>query len=323
MTASFPQIWDSGELRIQQIDREIRFVGLKRSGNHAILNWIIRQGGRSILHFNNVRPDDPYQAWALTTCTTDDIEHVARAIYSIEDTTLAVVGDAKSYPQHPVYPDLRVGERLDVLLLRDPFNLVASRFRRGGAWGELSTYVSGMSLTQMWVTYALEFLQKTRWLSRDCVRVSYNQWCRSETYRRKLAERLGLTFTDEGFREVTSFGGGSSFERTEMDGSADLMRTDHRWRRFENDPSFVALFQDPLLLDLAEEIFEFDDRTASFISDTLRPRSNRRSALSRWWAMKVGQRLVARLRRSDLLRRIHARVTRKRRAERLPMKRPE
>jgi hypothetical protein len=295
---------------LRAIEDEVRFVGLKRSGNHAVLNWIIRQSPGSVVHFNNARPEHPYQRWARSAATPPDQPRQQRAIYSIEDTSLAVVGDRHSYPRRRVYPDLEVGRRRDVLLLRDPFNLVASRFQRGGSWGRMSTYVSGLTIPQLWVTYALEFVGRTSWLSPNCIRIDYSRWCRSQEYRRALAAQLGLLFTDAGFEEVTRFGGGSSFDGTRMDGKATAMRTQERWREFRDEAGFRALFRDPLLLELAEGIHELDDDLREFVRAKLRPRASRAVAWDRQWRIRVAQPAITRLRRSPWSRRLHGLLTR-------------
>ena len=311
----------AGALTVQNIGTEIRFVGLKRSGNHAIVNWIVRQSKGPILHFNDVRPDEPYHPSRLVNGAWAEALAVDTTIYSIEDTALAVVADAHSYPRRDVYPDLRCDRRIDVLLLRDPFNLFASRFRRGEPWGRKALYVNGMSTPQLWVSYALEFLGQSRWLDPRCIRINYNQWCKSLEYRRELARVLDLEFTDEGFNAVTNFGGGSSFESTNMDGKADLMKTDQRWRTFVDDPRFLQLFEDPLLLDLAQEIFDLDEETAAMVNERLRPRTRKVSAARRRWATAVWQRVIARLRRSSVMRRLHRSFTSQWRERRMPIRR--
>ncbi len=306
-------------LDVRAIEREIRFVGLKRSGNHAILNWIIRQSRGSLMHFNNVRPEDPYQRWARTTATHPELSEQDTVVFSIEDTGLAQIADANSYPQRDVYPGLSVKQRVDVVLLRDPFNLAASRLMRGGSWGDTMTYVSGLSVAQLWVVYAVEFLGRSAWLSPDRVPVSYNRWCRDRSYREALAARLELDFTDAGFEQVTGFGGGSSFERTRMNGKASSMRTSDRWENFREDPGFRALFRDPLLLDLAVDIFGEDEGLVDFVESDLRPRARRTEAWDRWLRTHVAVPVLTRLRRSALARSVHRRVLVPRRRKRLPM----
>ena len=72
--------------------------------------------------------------------------------------------------------------RYDVLLLRDTFNLIASRLKKGF----LSVKTKGMSLTDMWIEYAKEFLEETSYLSNNKVIINYNLWFSDISYRREI-----------------------------------------------------------------------------------------------------------------------------------------
>ncbi len=313
---------DTKQLNVKEIRNEMRIVGLRRTGNHGILNWIIRQAEPPVTHYNDVDPESPYDDSARATATDPNAERLNWMVYSLEDMSLAVLGDASSYPRRSHYSEISVDRRVDVIILRDPFNLIASRFRRGGDWGHRSIYVSGLSVSQLWITYAREFLGYTNWLPHNRIGVSYNKWCVSEEYRRDLAQKLGLHFTDMGFQDVSRYGGGSSFDGTGMNGNAQGMSTNQRWQLFRNDNSFRALFRDPLLLDLAEEIFDFDDELTAFIRDTLRPKASRVDAFDRWWRIALIQRAIARLRRFSRLRRVYGKTFRESRAKKMPLHRP-
>lgn len=308
-------------MNVEQVQTEMRVVGLRRSGNHAILNWILRQADPPVTHFNDVNPQCPYDEDVRVRVGDPSAKRLNWLIYSVEDTSLAILADKSSYPQRSRYEGLAIGRSLDLILLRDPFNFIASRFRKGGDWGRKSIYVSGLSPAQMWVTYAREFLGETNWLSNDAIRVNYNAWCVSKQYRSDLAQKLGLTFTDSGFQEVSRVGGGSSFDGTIMSGEAQSMSTGQRWRIFRDDDRYRDLFRDPLLLDLAEHMFDLDEDLRAYIRDELRPRASRSSALDRWWRSTFSQRAIARLRRSSMLRQMYGRFFRRWRARKLALPR--
>lgn len=49
---------------------DISCFGLRRSGNHAIINWIIRQSQGNFVHLNDVKlyhNKDPYQSFSKAT----------------------------------------------------------------------------------------------------------------------------------------------------------------------------------------------------------------------------------------------------------------
>jgi hypothetical protein len=137
-----------------------------------------------------------------------------------------------------------------VLILRDPFNLFASR-RRIGA-GKINDHVA----MRMWKQHARASLGGCDHFrsARRSIVISYNRWRDSSAYRRRIAERLGLEFTDAGFESITSVGGGSSFDGMRLQGRASAMATDRRWRAFADCEYFRRLF-DAEVLELSERIF--------------------------------------------------------------------
>lgn len=76
----------------------------------------------------------------------------------------------------------------------------------------------------------------------------------SRDYRRELARRLDLRFTDEGRHRVPATAGGSSFDGRRFHGDAARMPVFDRWRHYRDDPAWRARF-DRELLDLAEAAF--------------------------------------------------------------------
>lgn len=62
------------------------------------------------------------------------------------------------------------------------------------------------TLSDLWIDYAKEFLQETNYLPNNKVCVNYNLWVSDVNYRREVANRLNLDFTDAGFDEVRRYG---------------------------------------------------------------------------------------------------------------------
>ncbi|GAG15524.1 unnamed protein product, partial [marine sediment metagenome] len=61
-----------------------------------------------------------------------------------------------------------------------------------------------------WKSHAREFIRHTQKLNNPIL-ISYNEWSQDIEYRKKLANTLGVNFTDAGFKEIPAYGGGSSF----------------------------------------------------------------------------------------------------------------
>lgn len=244
---------------------EIRLVGLSRSGNHAVAEWILAQAPGRTCYLNcaegktnpfaTCRPlgdGQPARAsWPGFDLSAEAAGVLSRKdllLHSYEDSFLAhALGDVFE-DNHDAWvgPSRR---RLDVVVLRDPFNLFASRRAAGS---DLSPVVA----RRMWMQHARAHLSPlwTRKPRPPLVPVSYNRWATSRDYRRALAERLGLPFSDAGVERVADCHGGSSFDGLAYDGRASTMPVLDRWRAYADDARYRALFDDRLR-DLSVTLF--------------------------------------------------------------------
>ncbi|CUH36900.1 hypothetical protein JSE7799_01248 [Jannaschia seosinensis] len=243
-------------------DLEIQVLGMSRSGNHAICNWIFNQADEPKLLLNcaegktnpfvTCRPFSSGQpGWRETP---EPARHGAapkagteRALlmHSYEDSWLAHAFSKELEAHHDMWlgPSRR---RVRLLILRDPYNLCASRMRMGAT---LSPHV----LRQMWKQHAREALDDTRKVENKVI-VLYNRWSTEAAYRRDIAEELGLNFTDAGADQVPRTMGGSSFDGTSFDGRAAEMATNERWKAYVRDPDYRAIF-DTEMVSLATRLF--------------------------------------------------------------------
>ena len=252
----------------QQINQtEIRVVGLRRTGNHALITWIQAQAGEQVQHLNNLIPDENpyrykyeqlrdyypehqvmmerYRQQAIGNFTDKDC-----LIYSYEDHDLAAIASPKFEQRHDLYLG-HSHQRYDVLILRDPFNLFASRFKQG----YLEVSAPGKTMVDLWLDYAKEFLHETQRLNQCKVCVNYNQWASDRNYRAAIAAQLGLEFTDAGINDVGTWGGGSSFEGQSFQGRAREMDVTNRWQHFSETPAYRSLFKHTDLWHYSERIF--------------------------------------------------------------------
>lgn len=265
-------------------EKEIRVIGLRRSGNHAIMNWIRKQHKGEVFYINNTRikvnpfryvyedqirklKDQSIQGWR-----TENIERWRREavgefaiknclIYSYEDQPIEAFSDRTFEARHDLYfGKSRV--RYDLILMRDPFNLFASRLRaneRGKSAAHQMDFMKvksrSISLPQLWLDCAREYLDETHYLQNIKVPVNYNLWVLDKEYRQQLAEKLAMDFTDAGFDEVMTNGGGSSFDGVALNGKASKMPVLERWKYFAEDPRFQELIKDSNILDYSSKIF--------------------------------------------------------------------
>lgn len=259
-------------------EKAMRVVGLRRSGNHAIITWIRRHYDEYVWHLNNVRvKQNPYRI-LNQHYPKDKFEQEAKGnfsqksclIYSYENSALENVTDLSFERKHDYY----LGKskcRYDLLILRDPFNMIASMYagiqKSEGAIKYMRIRSTPKTISELWLDYAKEFLGETSYLKNNKVIVSYNKWCLDQDYRKQISEQLGLEFSDAGFNVVKKTGGGSSFEGIELDGQASKMDVMNRWQRFVNDPEYRKFFNQEIY-DYSEKIFGHIPETESLI-DTI------------------------------------------------------
>lgn len=245
-------------------DTEIRLVGMSRSGSHAIINWVLSQWKGRYCYLNcaepganpfvTARPLEGTRSWRANYDLDYAAEQAGRfsrkslLLYNYEDTFLGPLVRSEAEALHDAYVGASA-RRFDVLVLRDPFNLFASRIRSG--LGEVSHAVA----LRIWKQHASEFLKSRGCLHRHPrVLISFNRWASDPLYRRQIAEALGIRFTDAGFETVPAVARGSSFDGVRFNGAASNMLLNDRWKHYADDQDYVRLF-DARTVELSEAVF--------------------------------------------------------------------
>lgn len=238
--------------------KEIRIVGLRRSGNHAIINWIRKQQKGEVLHLNNVRAGkNPYRV-LYHHYRTDRLRQEALGYFtkkdclisSYEDYNLEDITDKNFAKKHDLYLG-KTEQRYDVIIIRDPFNLLASRLQKGYT----SIKSNQNTVIDLWIAYAKEYLGETQFLQNNKIGINYNQWFLDVAYRQQIASRLNLEFSDAGLEKVKGQGGGSSFDGLEFQGKASNMDVLGRWKNFASDDLYKKMLDNQELVEYAEKIF--------------------------------------------------------------------
>ncbi len=250
--------------------QELRVIALKRSGHHAIIQWIYGNLDGEFLFLNHCLPGrNPFRrefilAWKEKRFVTNipglDVDqecsgkhHVKDClIYNLENRELQQVATVEFQKYHDQWLG-RSLHRLDLLVLRDPFNNVASQLALHFKSGRYSLDLLRASV-QIWKSYAREYLGHTSYLQNKLV-INYNRWFADRDYKLSLAERLGLNGIEKGVDDCARWGVGSSFDQLRMDGRASRMKVLERWRHFENNELFRELLSDPEIRVLSEQIF--------------------------------------------------------------------
>lgn len=255
--------------------KEMRIFALRRSGHHAIINWIIYQVKGRYCFLNDCKGSgNPFQ-----TCLRVNSKIASRLaehnrlfwdreirgrlsqkgtlIYNYEDQPFAEVLDRGPEATNEKWVGASKNT-YDILILRDPFNLLASKLK--WAYGDKHgpSLDSFPRIIQIWKEQAKEFLGETNYLKNKIV-INYNFWFTSKEYRILLAALLGLKFDDKGIHEIAKWGPTTwektSFDGLKFDGNATKMNVLERWKNFQDDEFFRKLIADEELLVLSARIF--------------------------------------------------------------------
>ena len=211
--------------------------GLKRSGNHAVINWI--RAHDRFLFFNNIIPIAPILRGQQPIPPTEDFagwlqrqELPRRLPFSVFPKKMwlrrrTVLVSLEDHEVH-VKPFRNIPCALtNVLIVRDPDNLFASRIRKASMVNNPAyPKQAGPAMDRvrdLWKKHAREYLGLTAHLEHK-VGIYFNAWFADQGYRRRLSQRLDLAFTDRGFSQVSAIGGGSSFDGTAFDNNNRMMK---------------------------------------------------------------------------------------------------
>ena len=179
-------------------------------------------------------------------------------LYSYEEDELSDIFNDDFEMNHDLWLG-KSAKRYDVIIMRDPFNLFASRLK----WLEnpYKNYVGKIPLTNeenikklvlLWKDYAKEYLNQTQYLKNNKITINYNQWFADKAYRRKIAQAMNLKFTDDKINELAVF---STFKEDDNQKNAQELGVLERWKKFKSDKKYLKIFKDEELIDLSIKIF--------------------------------------------------------------------
>ena len=192
----------------------LRVYGMRRSGNHAIIDWMLRNApGGNGLFLNNCRPGrDPLQSTRGVSPFANGVEVAADGL----GAKMAVAGPAPfcvvsyedSMPDRDRKPLYDAPETC-VIIFRSFLQWSASllcKIQGNSGYGPLERTRIMMNAVRTYQTM-LDRVQ-----SRDVVPLLYDTWMDSEAYRAAALDRIGLPGRDLSRGTVQRYGGGSSFQ---------------------------------------------------------------------------------------------------------------
>ncbi len=229
----------------------VHFFGLKRNGNHAIINWVQEHAKLAYKRVSFI--NDINESRLSYNDLEDAIADNDFIIFSYEEI------DVKDIDR-VIHKTRKKVRQQTILVLRDIGNSLASRMQyivnfKSATINVYDYFLKSDEYISTWSHYAEEYVNKS---SKKYLCFSYNDWFLSKHYRdetlKLIMDKLN---TDAGITTVMRHGGGSSFEHLNYDGRATQMNVFERWKLFADDPTFKNLIlSNKSLLNLNEEIFK-------------------------------------------------------------------
>ncbi|GGX64928.1 hypothetical protein GCM10007385_37580 [Tateyamaria omphalii] len=250
--------------------RVLRVYGMRRSGNHALIDWIMRNTSGGGLFLNNCKPGrDPLQTTRAVTAYRDgtelDLSDRQAKIAAAGDAPTALVSYEDRMPQLERKPLYRAPETC-VIIYRSFLHWAASLLRkiqRNPGYGPVERMRVMMNSIG---TYGamLDRVQDD-----DIVPLLFDRWTADDRYRADMASRLDLPGRDLGKGAVQRYGGGSSFQG--QSATPDTLATDQRSAQMADDLEYQLILwtvaRDPHFIARLAEVFPED---AQRLSDLLR-----------------------------------------------------
>jgi hypothetical protein len=282
---------------------EVRAFGLMRNGNHAILDWVLGQhAGKKTCFLNNVRhgDHDPFR-----TCEKIVLRNIKKElnvealrrlpkrllIYSYEDRKdtiprsdfiSSVFDGAFEVKREYYFGTSKI--RINLLIIRDPFNSIASRIKLFEKQGNLGGIDDLELILSNWKILARKALEAEQSEDSDIVVANYNRWVVDPLYRARLSKLLKGSSDDSSMNRVADFGAGSSFDARRWSATEishnwrklfipkkylnlktyfqrllapkpSEMRVFERWRMLSDNQTFRSIVSDPEVIELSEALF--------------------------------------------------------------------
>ena len=238
---------------------EYRFWSMRRSGHHAIINWVKNNIQGRVFFTNNVADrGSEFRKLKKNPLVVKDCDFY---LYNIEERHIdSMLVDIPKYRHLYGYMN---GPIVDVIVLRDPKNFFASRL--ASATNKPSTVKEFGAATKKAVNlykhYMREFLRQSNYLHMP-ICVNFNKWFEDQNYRMHLSDKFNMPYGEKGMQTVgvpkckgNKTGGISSFDNMKFNGKATTMDVLNRWVAFKSDSRFKKVLRDQEMMSLAESIF--------------------------------------------------------------------
>ncbi len=231
----------------------ILLLGIHRSGNHGVINWLIGNLSGKITHINALHHDNLLPEFFFSnsnekvdsdeTIIKDGINYSEREWINFHDSDWLIISMESvriSRMKKQIETFVNQTQCKSILLLRDPLNNAASMFKirmsRGHDFN--STKSSVGSVLTCWNEHASEMVnEKKLWSSK----ILFNLWNKDRKFRDEIMADLNLENTDINFGKISGHGK-SSFDQKVKD--ARLLNLDGRYLEMMGNDDFLTIMEE-------------------------------------------------------------------------------
>lgn len=225
----------------------IRVFGTKRGGTHALCQWLQDQfncNNYKTRFWDEVplsRINEDLDVLTPSGVVADENDKRCLIFLHNEVDLTSVLS-----PPNKILDSLEeIYDIKNILMLRDPYNLFASKAKR-----------KERLLTNNYISYCYEFLNSTNYIDNKIL-VKYNDWISDIDSRQELAQEVGVSFDEN--TDQQSMGRqakwGSSFGNNKTAPSKEDLLS--RWQIMANDTKYLEVFKDSRIEDFSKKIFNF------------------------------------------------------------------
>tara|TARA_E500000081_G_C6098498_1_gene336371 strand:- start:108 stop:830 length:723 start_codon:yes stop_codon:yes gene_type:complete len=185
---------------------------LQRSGTHAISKWLLQD--ENARFSNNISSFHKTLTNFNSTIKLEENESLISNKLKRQADNLHIFGIELQNVWYNLNPETDAQQN-NILLIRSPINWFSS-FITHKSRSPTNIYL----FTQMWKTYAYEFIGETNYL-KNKINIYFDEWVANKEYRKNIYERfenLGFNFNYKNTDFISSKGGGSSFSGQSIQG---------------------------------------------------------------------------------------------------------
>jgi len=224
-------------------DGRMRVLGIRRTGQHAVINWILRNCGRKDTLFLN---SCTMRRSAMRTCGQSELngrfsgkgyplKKAVEAYLTPETHPFVLISYEAGFQEGeltPNFPDADFNR--EILVTRSFVNWLPSfirlmRLMNQGSAPEALDISNGIMFEMM--RYKAHLLAAK---TSSHVVICFDKWATSGAYRSEKLAQLGLIEVDAGLGTLQQYGGGSSFSAFKM--PAEELALTARWQTMTDDP---------------------------------------------------------------------------------------